>query len=277
MLGIKKIASGRMGNRLFHYNFLRQISKKTGIDYFCINFAESEYFDGISKRGQTNFRFKKTIKMNSKDVLSFSPEEFIKFIICENNKGKDIVFYPQMLGEVFFDYLFFDPNKFFKVKEPYKKKPSIVKDGDCVVGLHFRGTDFLTWNKNAYLSSNYYKKAIDFCIDSTKDTPCVYTLFTDDLQFPAYIETMEYLRKLKVKYCKGNTRELPIYDFYQLTQSDILISSPSTFAIFAGILGKQKKVIHSKNWLDYAVDLNDTFWVRLSTTQNPYYSIWTTF
>jgi hypothetical protein len=62
-----------------------------------------------------------------------------------------------------------------------------------------------------------------------------------------------------------------------MSQCDVLISSPSTFAIFAGIIGKQKKIIHNKAWLDYATNRNDPFWVNLCQTDHPYYSLWKSF
>ena len=143
--------------------------------------------------------------------------------------------------------------------------------------MHFRGTDFKAWNKNASLDFDYYKRAIDYCLEYFTNKNNIFVLFTDDLNFLPYESTVNYLKENKQKYYLGNLENSPIYDFYQITQSDVLISSPSTFAIFAGILGKNKKIIHSKEWLDYAINNNDTFWVKLSKTQNKYYKLWKIF
>jgi len=61
-------------------------------------------------------------------------------------------------------------------------------------------------------------------------------------------------------------------DFLDMANSDVLISSPSTFSIWAGILGKRKKVIHSKTWVDYRAKENDIFWINLQKGGNEYYS-----
>lgn len=274
MLGIKKIAKGRMGNRLFHYHFLRQISKKTGIDYFCVDFPEANKFEAMSKTGKVKFRFTKKTRLTSKDVLQYQPDDFIKFIQSKDAQGQDILLDPPMLGEVFFDYLFFDPNDFLKIKEDHKKDFTFSAADKKLIALHFRGTDFEAWNKNASLSFSYYEKAIEYCLDYFKNEEMIFALFTDDLDFLPFKNTIGLLKEKKLKYYCGDSKDLPINDFYQMTQSDILISSPSTFAIWAGILGKNKKIVHSKQWLDYAISQNDSFWVKLLKTDNPYYFLW---
>jgi hypothetical protein len=277
MLGIKKIAKGRMGNRLFHYHFLRQISKKTGIEYFCIDFPDAKKFDGMSKTGKVNFRFNKKIRLTSKDILSYQPDDFIEFVKSEDIKGRDIILDPPMLGEVFFDYLFFDPNEFIGIKKEHQKGFEFDVREKKIIALHFRGTDFEAWNKNASLKFDYYKKSIDYCLEYFKNEKIVFVLFTDDLNFQPYTNTVDYLKSKNLEYHLGDPKGSPIHDFYQMTQSDVLVSSPSTFAIFAGILGKKKKIIHAQSWMDYAIDNNDTFWSRLSETNNPYYKLWKAF
>ena len=279
MLGIKKLSSGRMGNRLFHYHFLRQIAKKTGIDYFHTNFPDSVYFENMRKKAKPFQHFKKTTELTSKEVLSFEPAEFLQFVVQENKKVCDIVFSPPMSGEVFFDYLFFDPNEFIKVKEKFKVPLTSGSSEDkIIIGLHFRGTDFPTWNPNAALKFKYYQAAVNYCLAYFNDREVCFAVFTDDYEYPAYVQTVSFLQSIKhAQICFGDKDDLPIYDFYRMTQCDVLISSPSTFALFAGILGKRKKIIHSKEWLDYAVSRNDTFWVKLSKTNNPYYSLWKLF
>ena len=53
-----------------------------------------------------------------------------------------------------------------------------------------------------------------------------------------------------------------------------MISSPSTFNIVAGMVGKNKKIIHSKEWLDNRKNKNDRFWVELLENQDEDYSVW---
>jgi len=279
MLGIKRISPGRMGNRLFHYHCLRQIARKTGIGYFHPKFPEAVYFEEMGRKGKPLLHFRKTIEITSREMLSYEPAEFLRFVVEENKKGKNIVFSAPMLGEVFFDYVFCDPNEFIKVKEEFKAPLTLDSSEDkIVIGLHVRGTDFPVWNPNAALKFDYYEAAINYCLGYFGDKKVMFAVFTDDYAYPAYAQTVSFLKSIKhAQICFGDKDVWPIYDFYKMTQCDVLISSPSTFGIFAGVLGKRKKIIHSKEWVDYAVDRDDTFWVKLSETDNPYYSLWKTF
>lgn len=278
MLGITKISPGRLGNRLFHYHFLRQVAKKTGLDYFHCKFPESAYFEEMEKvpRPFPHF-FKKSIKLTSKDVLSFSPQDFLSFIKLETEKGKDIILEPPMLGELFFDYLFYSPNEFVKVKSQYRKDFQFDSRDKVIIAAHFRGTDFPSWNPCAALKFSYYREAIDFCLEYFRDKNPVVILFTDDNECPAFLEVIDFLKSQRVEFYTGDNSRLAIYDFYQISQCDVLISSPSTFAIFSSCLGKPKKIIHEKNWLEYMVSRKDKFWVDLNQTKNPYYSLWKIF
>ena len=65
-----------------------------------------------------------------------------------------------------------------------------------------------------------------------------------------------------------------INDFSTMTESDYLISSPSTFAISAGFIGKKKKIIHSQEWVEYRVEAADKFWCDLYTGGNEDYKLW---
>ncbi len=277
MLGIIKTAKGRMGNRLFHYHFLRQIAQKTGIDYFHPNLPDSKYFLEMEKKPKPFLLFKKKTILTSREVLNFKPEEFIEFIKNEDKQSKDVVFNPPMLGEVFFDYLFYPPIDFIKIKDEFKINFDFDVSNKKVVGLHFRGTDFKAWNENASLKFEYYQSAIDFCFQELKEDKLVFVIFTDDLNFDTFVKTVDYLKSINAEYYVSDNKRAAIYDFYQMSQCDILVSSPSTFAIFAGILGKNKKIIHAQGWLDYAVGRNDAFWVKLSDTKNSFYSLWKTF
>jgi hypothetical protein len=278
MLGIQKLSPGRMGNRLFHYHFLRQIAQKTGIQFFHIQFPEETYFYQMGKRPRGFSLFKKTIEITSREVIQYKPTGFIQFLMEEHQKGADIVFSPPMLGEVFFDYLFFDPNEFVKIKDRFQIDFNHPQEKAVRVGLHFRGTDFPAWNQHAALNFEYYRKAVQFCLDYYGKEEISFALFTDDAAYPAYVSTLEFLKSIqKENIFMGDKTDLPIFDFYKMSQCDVLISSPSTFAIFAGIIGKQKKIIHNKAWLDYATNRNDPFWVNLCQTDHPYYSLWKSF
>ena len=275
MIGISKIEQGRMGNRLLQYHFLRQIAQKSAVDYFHPQFPDEKFFESLEEHKRSFGLFKKTIKMNSKDIIKYSPEEFVNLIKKQDEMGKDIGFYPPLMGEVFFDYLFYPPGDFIKVKKEFREDFKFISEGKIIVGLHFRGTDFKAWNENASLKGEYYINSIKLCLEQLKNQNLIFVLFTDDLNFSAYTDTVDFLKNSHLEYYLGDIDKPAIFDFYKLSQCDVIVSSPSTFAIVAGAVGKiNKKIIHAKSWMDYSLYNNDIFWVQLTKTNNPYYSLW---
>ena len=156
------------------------------------------------------------------------------------------------------------------------------------------------------MKSIYYKNSVRYCINYFGENKCAFVIFADDDKSALYLETVNFLKSLgNIEfYCSNdgnnifsrnsvllklsmwkimikmfdsiynNIYKYAIYDLYQMSQCDVLISSPSTFAVCAGILGKQKKIIHSKEWLDYSVGNKDRFWVNFKEYRNPCYCLW---
>ncbi|MFA5886398.1 MAG: hypothetical protein WC863_01315 [Patescibacteria group bacterium] len=277
MIGITKLSSGRLGNRLFHYHFLRQLAAQTGLEYFHLKFPEAPFFVGLEQKRRPSLYpliFTKKITLTAAQVGRQKPIELLRLITEKNAENYNIILQPPFLGNVFFDYLFFPPQNFIEIKPNYQKEFTFITTNKLVIGLHFRGTDFAAWNARASLKFNYYQKAIEYCLANFPGQKLVFVLFTDDQNFPAYLETSHFLQNNKQEFYQSDNLNLPIIDFYQLSQCDVLISSPSTFAILAGVIGKPKKIIHSQEWLDYMTEQNDPFWVKLRQTDNPYYSLW---
>jgi hypothetical protein len=277
MLGIETISSGRMGNRLFHYHFFHQLIRVTNIAYFQPQFPENKYFYNMAKKLKPVFPLRQSLYFTSQEILRYHPKQFISFVIKESINNKNTIIQPPILGEVFFDYLFCSPSEIIRIKDEYMHSFSFNTTDKIIIGLHFRGTDFQSWNEKAALKFPYYQKAVLYCLNYFKPKQIVFALYTDDDNYPAFVKTIDYFKDKKIEFYLSDKNIEPIYDFYQMTQCDVLISSPSTFAIFAGCLGKKKKIIHSKKWLEYSVQRNDIFWLKLLQTKNSYYSLWKSF
>ena len=100
-------------------------------------------------------------------------------------------------------------------------------------------------------------------------------MFTDDLTLDSYIKILKYLKEKGIEFKIGDTKKEAIYDFQTMTECDIIVSSPSTFSIWAGILGKKrKKIIHSDKWINTRIENNDKFWIDLNNTDNEIYKLW---
>lgn len=170
------------------------------------------------------------------------------------------------LGDKFFEWNSISTREIFKLKET-----TSVNESTCAV--HFRGTDFHHWNPNSILSANYYIKSIDMIKDSVKH----FVLFTDDETLASFSQVRTKLKNENIIFSEGqNTcnRQNYIKDFSYMSECDWIISSPSTFCICAGFVGKKKKIIHSKNWVEDRASRNEQFWVDLLNGGNEDYSMW---
>jgi hypothetical protein len=163
------------------------------------------------------------------------------------------------LGEKFFSDHHISTREIFKLKNK-------MELGGISLAIHFRGTDFYSWNPNAVLDTEYYLNAIEEYGEVQ-----TYYLFTDDYELPSYLDVAKHLYNKNVIFGDPTS---PLKDFVIMCECDGIISSPSTFAICAGFIGKHKKILHSKKWVNSRVSLNDKFWVDLNNGGNEDYSLW---
>ena len=141
------------------------------------------------------------------------------------------------------------------------------------VGIHFRGTDFFQWNPKSILDSDYYLDSIKMCLDSSDELEFV--LFTDDHNLESFNNILSFLKSNNIKHRCGLSQITGNFldDFIDLASSSIIVSSPSTFAISAGMIGNSR-IIHSKKWIEHRISENDKFWVDLQNTSTKFYSLW---
>ena len=166
------------------------------------------------------------------------------------------------MGEKFYDYNELSTRDVFKLKEI----PEVPKN---TCAIHFRGTDFHHWNINAILEYDYYYDSIQ----KVKDDVHSFALFTDDPNLSSFTTIKEYLSNENINFTEGS-RNNYINDFSFMSECDYIISSPSTFCICAGFIGKNKKIIHSESWLLDRINHEDKFWIDLVNRGNKDYKIW---
>ncbi len=263
MIKIEDIKWGRFSNRLLHYNFLRQISFLSDSEFICDNDWEGNQYFKIEDT-DINKQLNDPITLTDKDILKYRKDNFIELV-----KYNDVILQPPLMGELFHIYTETDPNEFLKLRDKFKTE---LKQDKFNVGIHFRGTDFHEWNIKACLSFTYYKNSIDlFEKDKTR-----FYLFTDDKTYNSFLETKNYLKENNYDYELGLSTQNGgfIHDFSQLTNCDGIISTPSTFSLWGGILGKKnKRIIHSKEWIEHRVKENDPFWIGMRNNINKFYKI----
>lgn len=276
MIGFFSSPSGRMGNVLIQYIFLRQLAERIGTEFFHIRLPYSQYFEGFGRRN-LSLKFllsKKKWWVDLNAIESVGVDAFIKEAKDKNKKGYIIILKPPMLGHLF-EFKEENPARFLKIKDKYWCGIE-NRENKTLVGLHFRGSDFKGWNDRAVLSTEYYRNAINAVLkrlagDSEKVR---WLLFTDDNEFLAYCETLKYLQSIGFDFVAGNADNPMMEDFCRLSQCDYIISSPSTFAIMAAIIGKEnKKIIHNKEWVLYCVQKGESFWEDIMENCVPWYQV----
>lgn len=248
MIVINELHGGRFGNKILHYNNLAQIAKSINVEH------DSIPYDEYSLLGLNNSLTEKAnfLTIDSKtDFASLDPNINYQLKPC--------------LGELFFK---FD----FPTRGIFKPKSNILNNDLINIGIHFRGGDFHTWNPESILSTEYYIDSIKYLHKPNNK----YILFTDDLNLNSYIDVQKYLNDNRYDYELGIATFGDchfINDFFQLCDCDYIISSPSTFSICAGFMGKEKEIIHSKKWVETRISRNDGFWLGVANGGNDNYKI----
>lgn len=169
------------------------------------------------------------------------------------------------LGDHFFKFNKIKTRDIFQLKN--KKN---ISDNTAI---HFRGTDFFLWNPDSILSEEYYINSIE----ETKKITENYIIFSDDLSLKSYLNVIKYLKQNSLSFSFGqntNNRSMFIEDFCLMAECDNIISSPSTYCISAGFIGKNKKIIHSEQWIKSRILENDNFWIDLNNGGNFNYCLW---
>ena len=223
------------GNQALYYNNMRQLAASKGVGFSCRSWIGCEVFDCPLHE---NTRTETTI-------LDF----------C--------------LGSKYHEFKTISTRDIFVLKnnpEPYYRTCSI----------HIRETDFHSWMPEAVdigQRVGYYQNSIL----ELKDHVDKFIIFTDDptsFRIKEIIESLEYHKK---EYSFGdNTSDRSKFanDFIEMSRCEYMISSPSTFNIVAGMTGIHKKIIHSKDWINYRRENNDLFWMRLVDSSDDDYKVW---
>lgn len=249
---LNRIPPGGFGNKLFTYNFAFQLATKTGKK---VSYIEDEDLNIFKLKMQNHYKknFFISKKINLEKINKIQQENLKEVLESKNLKIK----YP-VLGESFFQISFEDPKKLFVI-EP-------INSFNDTCAVHFRGGDFFTWNSNAILKTEYYINAIEKIIPQGE-----IEIFSDDWSLDSIKEFENYLTQKKYKFRRNNNTDFK-KAFAEMASCESIISCPSTFGIWAGILGKSKRIIHSKKWINQRVEYGDKFWVDLRNGGNKYYS-----
>ena len=294
---------GQLGNHLLTFNNLIQLTELLKVKFVFRSFYIDRLFDIRLKNYPDYNNINSKLTINSRNLVRIFGDKpnLSREMLIRISRMSNIHIKQPFLGELFFRYNVVNPNKFIKLKPVYSLE-NRMRDDVINIGIHIR--DMGAWNKRhegvSDLKPSYYINAIKHCLrnreelydEASNKTKLLFILIgatsnkqsslgekCDVSNYPPYIETEKYLTENDVVYEYGITTQHPnrsyIYDWSQLSQCDVIISSAGTFALSAGIFGKEnKKIIHSKEWVEYAANKYDTFWKDLYDGGNKHYKLW---
>jgi len=235
-----------LGNRILAHNSMVQYCSGHGADYYCQGFEGAEYFENIQR-------------------ITRPPT----------------VLFPRTLGEGFFRLHSVSTRSIFSLSP----RPICRLDEDLFnVAIHIRAWSSSDddWQR---LPLEYYWGAVEH-VENNISEEKKYMIFVDktDPTLSCYNELLNKMEDSNLNVELGtpdHTMNQADYgnsyidDFHKMCNCDCIISSTSTFAICAGFIGKHKKIIHEKNWVESRASADDLFWKDLHDGGNEDYKLWT--
>lgn len=252
--------SGQLGNQFFQVNLAIQIAialdstvlvSKNDVLSLC---RESKIF---KKQYLGGFKLRKVYRLPREYILSEDTASIISLCRSVLSLGKILEIPSGILGDVFYKFLQVEPRELFKPKSSYLFSSDKQNEPHNRVALHFRGGDFQSWKPSYVMDAAFYRKVLEHL-----DLPAEYVdLYTDDTNHPTVIE-LKKLDMVGAIYC---SKDFGV-DFWKLSQYRTIVISPSTFAVWASILGVRKSIYYNKNWFLRDVS-HETFWRKFTENQ----------
>jgi hypothetical protein len=241
--------TGGLGNQLFQINLQVQLARKYGFNpmypknlvaNICANFNKKFYMPSRSEK----------VFLSAEILRNASTSEVESILLESLSKDKDVVLAKSVLGEVLDKYFY---QNFSAVFQPLKKFENLVSQHRSnSVALHFRGTDFSSWDSSAIMDLDFYFRAIQ---NSSLSDGWEGHLFTDD---PGHKVVLELLKKFKNVQLKSSKDQYS--DFWKISNYAEIIATPSTFVLWAAMLGRPSKIFIDMNWVGKRVAGGEAFW-----------------
>lgn len=247
---------GGFGNRLLNFLTIQNLADATNSFYFSKNYLDRERVSGINRRPILPLRLTRVTRFTRTDVFD---SDFLERVRHSLAARSTVVLKPRLLANA---YATFEGAAHTNTRIRMKTcaiHNNCQQEGPLVV-VHLRGGDFQHWNPRSVLSADYYLRAIDIASEQLGQGQFLIT--TDDPSHPAMEAVQSRLSNEKRLIQNHECSTQLECDFARMVAGDLIISSPSTFAISASILGKAK-VIHEKGWVEYKANLGEVFWQKV--------------
>ncbi|WP_439697068.1 alpha-1,2-fucosyltransferase [Mucilaginibacter sp. AW1-7] len=269
----------RLGNQLFQYAFIRDLSQQLNTPFFVneamMAFTAADYFEFDGYHPAANFWNKLYFKLRYG-----SPFKSLQSIALDHYQEDEFAALPDgriyrgyFQSEVFFKNIRSAIPAYIRVKERHaarfkKKYAQVFADGP-VIAVHIRRGDYLNlnswWEENLgstdlTLSVSYYRQ----CLGQISDLGKYRVIFvSDDIEF------------VRLNFADVNNAIFAgddlIMDFQVLMNADICIVANSSFAWWAAYLNPKghKRVYCPRYWLgfktgkQYPADIIPPAWIQI--------------
>lgn len=252
---------GGLGNRLFTLHFASQAATRFNADLRTSQFSREQEWMRFPPAVLERPRWSPILHVRQFKRPRTSSLDVVAEVGKRLAQGKSVRLSKPLLGEVFFDSCFQPPIEIF----PDCPKPTVKVD----VAAHFRGGDFHDWNPASILPASYYIDAYKWVAEVLGRDPEV-AIVSDDWDHPSLPGFQRFLEREGLKEPFLSRGTTIIQDFKTLMGARYLISCPSTFGIWAGILG-DSLIVHSRRWVEQRVEAGDKFWCDLYCGGNEHY------
>lgn len=267
-IGINSRPEGGFGNRTLTYLSIRHIAHAVGADYFFVNPMDQQVVEGVHRplRGLRGAGLRKILRRADTEKPGFLGD--LSGLV---SRGRNVVFKGPLLADVLVRFATVNSREFASLQVKQCEFHQEALGMKKLVAVHLRAGDFRDWNPEAILPADFYISALDSLSEASGDEWQV-RICVDDSSHPALwtLENHLYARGLLPRPLKCPS---PFKcDLAAMSGAEFLVSSPSTFALVAGILGSPR-VIHSARWVRNRINRGERFWREIGEGSFPGYTL----
>lgn len=256
-IALRSTPKGGFGNRLLNYINLRQLSSHLGVPFLLPNKPDRSWIKGVHRPATLPWRFRTLRRFSAHEVLE---PDFLRVAREDLEAGKTLILKPRLLTEALARFDFLPAKSLVRHRFDFCESHRQSHPNGAPVVLHLRGTDFVDWKPGAILGEEYYREALDW-LDQHGYSDSPVRICTEDVEhhaLPGLRDLLDRSGRLVATQCTSPFE----CDYAAIIQAERVVSSPSTFAITASLLGGSS-AIHSRKWVDSRIEAGEVFWTKI--------------
>lgn len=267
-VGVRSIPKGGFGNRVLSYLTIRHIAREVKSAYFFVDPSDRKVVGGIHRPRRLPPRFSRERVFRAADTQR---DTFVTEVTDAVSRGISAVFKGPLLGEALVRFARTDSKTLTQLRTTQCLRHQKALASHRLITAHLRAGDFSEWEPDAILPAEYYTSALESLGSLPTDEWRVRICF-DDRMHPALAPLQHNLESRGLMLDSTDCDDPFGCDLAAMADSEYLISSPSTFALVAGMLGNTRS-IHSARWVENRVNRGEKFWQRIGQGTFPGYAL----